>query len=81
MINLLNAKIVIPGHGDVTDMPTVTKYTKGYIEYLRAKVEDAIDEGKDAYEIDQSPYAHLDTFKELARQNASRLYEMMEFED
>ena len=63
---LLNAKIVVPGHGDVTDMPTVTKYTKGYIEYMREKVAEAIDEGKEAYEVDQSPYEHLDTFKELA---------------
>lgn len=78
---LLDAQIVIPGHGDVTDMPTVTKYTKGYLEYLREKVGEALDEGKEAYEVDQSPYAHLDTFKELAKQNASRLYEMMEFEE
>lgn len=76
----LNAKIVIPGHGDVTDMQTVTKYTKDYLIYLRQKVQEAIDEDKQAYEIDQSPYEHLDTFKELARQNASRLYKMMEFE-
>ena len=76
----LNAKIVIPGHGDVTNMQTVTKYTKDYLIYLREKVQEAIDEDKQAYEIDQSPYEHLDTFKELARQNASRLYKMMEFE-
>lgn len=80
-LELLNAKIVIPGHGDVTDMPTVTKYTKGYIEFLREKVAEALDEGYEAYEIDQSPYTHLDTYKELARLNASRLYEMMEFEE
>ena len=78
---LLKAKIVIPGHGDVTDMPTVTKYTKGYLVYMREKVSEAIEEGNEAYEVDQSPYEHLDTFKELARQNASRLYEMLEFEE
>ncbi len=33
----LNAKIVVPGHGDVTDMQTVTKYTKDYLVYLREK--------------------------------------------
>ena len=33
-----------------------------------------------AYAIDQSRYAHLDTFDELASRNAGRLFEQMEFE-
>ncbi|MEA1915109.1 MAG: rhodanese-like domain-containing protein [Campylobacterota bacterium] len=80
----LNAKIVIPGHGDTTDMETVSKYTKGYILHLREKITEVIDNDgglKEAYEIDQSAYAHLDTFKELSKQNAARLFEQLEFED
>lgn len=80
----LNAKIVIPGHGDVTDMPTVTKYTKDYIVYLRTRISEIIeDDGglNEAYEIDLSAYEHLDTFKELAKQNIARLFEQMEFEE
>ena len=80
----LNAKIVIPGHGDVTDMPTVTKYTKDYIVYLRTEISKIIeDDGglNEAYEIDLSAYEHLDTFKELAKQNIARLFEQMEFEE
>ena len=35
---------------------------------------------QDAYAIDQSAYSHLDTFDELARLNAGRIYRAMEFE-
>ena len=82
-IEALDAKIVIPGHGDVTDMPTVTKYTKGYLEHMRAKIEEVLDNDgglADAYKVDQDDYRHLDTYKELAVQNASILFEQMEFE-
>ena len=34
----------------------------------------------DAYYVDQSPYANLDTFEELATINAGRVFEQMEFE-
>lgn len=79
----LGAKIVVPGHGDVTDMATVTKYTKGYLEYMREKILAVIDNDgglNEAYEIDMTPYQHLDTFRELGKQNIARLYKMLEFE-
>lgn len=79
----LNATYVIPGHGHPTNMDQVRRYTKGYLEYLRAKVGEHLDNGGDlaeAYYVDQSPYAHLDTFEELATKNAGRVYEQMEFE-
>jgi len=79
----LNANIVIPGHGDVTDMPTVTKYTKDYIVHMRTKIEEILDEDgglNEAYEMDLSDYEHLDTFKELGKQNIARLFGQMEFE-
>ena len=34
----------------------------------------------EAYYVDQSPFAHLDTFEELATKNAGRVYEQMEWE-
>ena len=34
----------------------------------------------DIDQIDQSAYAHLDTFDELARLNASMIFRAMEFE-
>jgi hypothetical protein len=50
---------------------------------LRGRIGEVIDDGGDleeAYAVDQSAYAHLDTFDELARQNAGRVFRAMEFE-
>jgi glyoxylase-like metal-dependent hydrolase (beta-lactamase superfamily II) len=74
---------VIPGHGRPTDMQEVTKYTRDYLEYVRGKERELLDAGgdlNDAYGIDQSPYAHLDTYKELAKRNAGRVFREMEFD-
>ena len=79
----LDAEIVVPGHGEPTDMATVTTWTLGYLEHMRAEVGGILERGGsliDAYEIDQSAYRHLDTFDELAGLNADRIYRAMEFE-
>lgn len=79
----LKATYVIPGHGHPTNMDQVRRYTRDYLVYLREKVGAHLDEGgdlADAYYVDQTPYAHLDTFEELATKNAGRVYEQMEFE-
>ncbi len=79
----LGANIVIPGHGDPTDMATVTRYTRDYLVELRKKVAEVIDNGgslNEAYEVDQSAYAHLPTFEFLAKRNAGRVFQKMEFE-
>ena len=79
----LEAKTVIPGHGDPTGMAEVTRYTRDYLVYLRERIAEVIDDGGDlqqAYAVDQSPYAHLDTFYELAGRNADRVFRAMEFE-
>ncbi len=77
------AKHVIPGHGEPTDMETVTRETKEYLLYLQGEVAKLLeeDEGLDAaYNIDQSAYRYLDTFDELAKKNAGRIYQEMELE-
>ncbi len=79
----LNATYVIPGHGHPTNMDQVRRYTRDYLVYLREKVGAHLEDGgdlADAYYVDQTPYAHLDTFEELATKNAGRVYEQMEFE-
>ncbi len=79
----LGATYVIPGHGHPTNMAQVRRYTKDYLVYLREKIGEHLDNGgdlADAYYVDQSPYAHLHTFGELATINAGRVYEQMEFE-
>ncbi|MCG6882355.1 MAG: MBL fold metallo-hydrolase [Silicimonas sp.] len=79
----LNATYVIPGHGHPTNMAQVRRYTRDYLIYLRERIREHLDAGGDlaeAYYVDQSPYAHLDTFEELATKNAGRVYEQMEWE-
>lgn len=79
----LKAIYVIPGHGHPTNMAQVKRYTHDYLVYLRKKIKQVLDRGgslKDAYYVDQSPYSHLDTFNELAKRNAGRVFEQMEFE-
>jgi glyoxylase-like metal-dependent hydrolase (beta-lactamase superfamily II)/rhodanese-related sulfurtransferase len=79
----LGAEYVVPGHGGPTDMEEVTRYTRDYLVHLREKIGAVIDDGGDlqqAYSVDQSAYAHLDTFFELARLNADMVFRVMEFE-
>lgn len=75
--------IVIPGHGGPTDIATVDRYTRGYLLDLRERVGALLDAGgtlEDAYEVDQSEYADLDTFEFLAKRNAGYVFVEMEFE-
>ncbi len=79
----LGAKIVIPGHGGPTVISEVRKYTLDYLVYMRQEVAKILEEMgglEEAYEIDQSAFAQLDTFRELARINADRIFRAMEFE-
>lgn len=79
----LGATYVIPGHGHPTNMDQVRRYTRDYLVFLRGKIRDHIDAGgglADAYYVDQTPYAHLDTYEELAVKNAGRVFEQMEWE-
>ena len=79
----LRPKYLIPGHGAPTDIETVTKYTKDYLVYMRSEIEKILGEDgdiQDVYNIDQSDYAHLHTFKQLNRINATRMFRIMEFE-
>ncbi len=79
----MNVTHIIPGHGGPTNMAAVTQYTRDYLLFLREEVQKVIDRGgdiDDAWNIDQSRYAHLDTFKELAARNAGRVFQEMEFE-
>ena len=79
----LDATYVIPGHGHPTNMDQVRRYTHDYLVYLRERIGEHIDNGGeliDAYYVDQTPYAHLDTFEELATKNAGQVFQQMEWE-
>ncbi|SMN13859.1 SoxH protein, homolog [Bathymodiolus heckerae thiotrophic gill symbiont] len=82
-IEALAPEVVIPGHGKPTDLATVTKFTKDYLQYMYDQVQNLIDEDgslTDAYNIDQSAYRDWGTYRELHRQNAERIFRYMEFE-
>ncbi|HBT00792.1 MBL fold metallo-hydrolase [Salipiger marinus] len=79
----LGATYVIPGHGHPTNMAQVTRYTSDYLKDLRARIGAHIEAGGDlagAFYVDQSRWARLDTFEELATKNAGRVFEEMEWE-
>lgn len=75
---------IIPGHGSPTTAINVLKrFTRDYLAYMRSKIGEILENGgglTDAYMIDQSAYAHLDTFDELALRNAATIFKAMEFE-
>ena len=74
---------MIPGHGGPTDIIKVLKYTLDYLVYMRQEVAKILEEMvglEEAYEIDESAFAQLDTFHELARINAEQIFRAMEFE-
>ena len=82
-LEALAPKIIIPGHGGVTDLATVRSFTKDYLEYMLDQIVTLIDDGgtlMDAYQIDQSEFRQWDTFRELSVQNADRLFRKLEFE-
>ena len=79
----LNATYVIPGHGHPTNMAQVTRFTRNYLLDLRAKVSEVLENDGDlaeAFYVDQERWRLLDTFEELAKRNAGRVFEEMEFE-
>lgn len=79
----LGAEVIVPGHGAPTDLATVRAGTTDYLKDLRAKIAAHLDEGGDlasAYYVDQSRWAYMDTFEELATKNAGVVYSEMEFE-
>ncbi|MBP0481672.1 MBL fold metallo-hydrolase [Sagittula salina] len=79
----LGATWVIPGHGHPTNMAAVREGTVGYLSDLREKIGAHIEDGGDlagAFYVDQTRWAGLDTFEELATKNAGRVFEEMEWE-
>lgn len=82
-IEALEPETIIPGHGDPTDLATITKFTKDYLVYMRGEVEKVLDDDGglyEAYNINQSMFRDRGTYRELSKQNAERIFKQMEFE-
>ena len=79
----LDGNTVNPRQGVPIVISEVRKYTVDYMVYMRQEVERILEEIgglEQAYKIDSSAFAQLDTFRELARINADRIFHAMEFE-
>lgn len=79
----LNPAHIVPGHGAVTDLATATHDTRDYLQNLRDRMRDHIDNGGDiigSVEVDQSAFAYLENFDILARRNAQAVFSQMEWE-
>ncbi len=78
-----NPRHLVPGHGIPTDLQQAESDTLDYLQFLRQAVSEFIDEGNDISEIsriDQSAFAYLRNFDDLAGRNAQQVFTEMEWE-
>lgn len=74
---------VVPGHGPATDLARAKADTRDYLENLRNRMRDLIDNGGDVISsvtVDQSGFAYLANFDQLAKRNAQAVFIQMEWE-
>ncbi|MDZ7592110.1 MAG: MBL fold metallo-hydrolase [Rubrivivax sp.] len=78
VIEQLAPKVLVPGHGDVTDVATAQADSQAYLLALRAHMKKAVDDGVDVSaavkSFDAAPYLRLLNAAELMPGNASRTY-------
>ena len=84
VIEELHPKVIVPGHGDVTDLATARADTRAYLVALRAHMKKAVDDGVDmstaVKSFDAQPFMRLQNAAELMPGNASRAYQELERE-
>ncbi len=82
-VEALQPAHLVPGHGPSTTLARAGVETRDYLINLRTRMRDHIDAGGDiigAVEVDQSAFAHLGLFDQLARRNAQAVFQQMEWE-
>ena len=84
VIEELHPKVIVPGHGDVTDLATARADTRAYLVALRAHMKKAVDDGVEmstaVKSFDAQPFMRLQNAAELMPGNASRAYLELERE-
>lgn len=83
VIELLNPKVIVPGHGAPTTLEKAKADTLDYLRFLREQVGELIEEGGDMQSvssIDQSAFSYLNVYEEIHGRNAQRVFEEMEWE-
>jgi glyoxylase-like metal-dependent hydrolase (beta-lactamase superfamily II) len=84
VIEQLKPRIIVPGHGAVTDLATARADSRAYLEALRTHMKKAVDDGTDISaairSFDAQPFMRLLNAAELHPGNASRTYLELERE-
>ncbi len=82
MRDQLKPKVVIPGHGHVTDLNEAMRDTYNYLMMLRGRIQERIDDGafdpvEAAQGLDQSDFSYLENWDQLSfrAMNAQRVAE------
>lgn len=74
----LGAQVIVPGHGDPTDIDHARRDTLAYLTHMREAALEHVEAGatpsEAAQAIDQSAWAHLENFDVLSPGNASRVF-------
>lgn len=78
VIEEIRPEVLVPGHGNVTQLATAQADTKAYLLALRAHMKKAVDDGIDVSaavkSFDATPFMRLLNAAELMPGNASRTY-------
>jgi glyoxylase-like metal-dependent hydrolase (beta-lactamase superfamily II) len=84
VIEALQPRVLVPGHGSVTNLVTARADTQAYLLALRAHMKKAVDDGVDmsaaVKSFDAKPFMRLLNAAELMPGNASRTYLELERE-
>lgn len=83
VIESLNPKVIVPGHGAPTTLEKAKADTLDYLRFLREQVGEVIEEGGDMQSlssIDQSKFSYLKVYEEIHARNAQSVFEEMEWE-
>jgi len=84
VIEALQPRVIVPGHGAVTDLARARAHTAAYLQALRAHMKKAVDDGTDVSAavktFNAQPFMHLLNAAELMPGNASRTYLELERE-
>ena len=79
----LEPRVVVPGHGHVTDLQEAKAHTYNYLVFLRQAVADFMEAGngiEDIGKLEQSNFSFLVNYENLKGRNAQRVYEELEWE-
>ena len=79
----LEPRVIVPGHGRVTDLDRARADTYDYLDFLRKSVREFMDAGggiESVGSIDQSRFEYLENFDTLKGRNAQRVYSELMWE-